>query len=161
MPAERPPVLVSACLLGHKCRYDGQDAADKGVLALADHFHFIPVCPEQLGGLPTPRLPAEIGGRDGADVLTGKARVQRKDGADVTQAFLQGAQAALAIGQEHGIKLAICQERSPSCGVHQIYDGSFSGRLQPGSGVFTALLKDQGWQVLAPTDLSFQKPTGL
>jgi len=97
-----------------------------------------------LSGLPTPRPPAEIQGGDGRDVLEGRARVVNIEGKDVTAEFLAGAQKALRIAQRRGIKEAVLKARSPSCGVGQIYDGSFSGRLREGDGVTTALLKRGG-----------------
>ena len=128
------PILVSACLLGVPCRYDGSGAADARVLALAKRYHLIPVCPEQLGGLPTPRPPAE---RVGERVLT-------IGNADVTDAFLRGAQETLRLARLFGCKTAILKARSPSCGAGQIYDGTFTGTLVSGHGVTAALLEQNG-----------------
>lgn len=139
---DRSPVLVSACLLGTPCRYDGAGKADARVLALAAKRRLIPVCPEQLGGLPTPRPPAErVGGR----VLT-------TGGADVTDAFLRGAEETLRLAQLFGCKTAILKARSPSCGSGRIYDGTFSGTLVSGSGVTAALLRQNGITVLTEED---------
>lgn len=137
-------LAVSACLLGQPCRYDGKSKAHGPTCALAKERDVLPLCPECLGGLPTPRLPSEIVGGDGADVLAGKARVLAKDGRDVTEAFLQGAYKALALCQQAGVQKAILKARSPSCGVGAIYDGSFSGRQRAGAGVCAALLRQKG-----------------
>lgn len=132
--ADKPCLLVSACLLGVPCRYDGQGQAIENLAALMERFELIPVCPEQLGGLPTPRTPAEI--RMG--------RVINRDGADVTDAFRLGAERACRIAESRGARLALLKSRSPSCGRGRIYDGSFSGRLTNGNGVACAALKGRG-----------------
>jgi uncharacterized protein YbbK (DUF523 family) len=136
--------LVSACLMGIPCRYDGGSCPQDQLQALAAKGSVLPLCPEVVGGLPTPRPPAEIRGGDGSDVLEGQAQVVNIEGKDVTAQFLAGAQEALRVAQRWGIKEAILKARSPSCGVGQIYDGSFSGRLVEGDGVTTALLKREG-----------------
>lgn len=123
-------ILVSACLLGLCTRYDGQGKGHPGVLALANQHTLIPVCPEQLGGLPTPRPPAE---------LQPNGRVINTLGQDVTGAFTKGAKMALDIAHLTGCKAAILKARSPSCGLGQVYDGSFSGTLKEGNGLFAAL----------------------
>ena len=130
-------LLVSACLLGCRCRYDGGDCADERVLALRDTYELIPVCPEQMGGLPTPRLPSEI--REG--------RVYMKDGTDVTAAFASGAAAALYIAKTLGSTKAVLKAKSPSCGKGLVYDGTFTGGKVPGDGVTAALLKKNGVSV--------------
>lgn len=138
-------VLVSACLLGHACRYDGRrcqvDTPDIG------EAEAIPFCPEQAGGLPTPRDPAEIVNGHGGDVLDSLTRVLTTRGTDVTDEYVKGAQAALELCRKHGIRRAIMKGRSPSCGVDAIYDGTFSGTLRPGPGVTAALLQRQGISV--------------
>lgn len=126
--------LVSACLLGLPCKYSGGDNRCSGVLALRDKLHMIPVCPEQLGGLPTPRPPAECQG----------TAVVNKEGRDVTQAFQQGAQCALALAELFNCTGAILKSRSPSCGAGEIYDGTFSGTVIPGDGVTARLLREAG-----------------
>lgn len=118
-------ILVSACLLGFRCRYDGSAAPAESVAALADRFELIPVCPEVLAGLPTPRLPAERLG----------SRVVRSDGADISALFALGAEKTLRIASERGVAAAILKSRSPSCGYGKIYDGSFRGVLTDGNGV--------------------------
>ena len=136
MGAERC-VLVSACLLGVNCRYDGKGQAIPRLEELLDACEVIPVCPEQLGGLPTPRTPSE---RVGAKVLA-------RDGADVTDAFARGAAETLRLARLTGVRLALLKARSPSCGAGEIYDGSFTGRTVPGSGVAAQALIDAGVQV--------------
>jgi uncharacterized protein YbbK (DUF523 family) len=142
------PWLVSACLLGKHCRYDGSHKLNDAVVALAERQKLIPVCPEELGGLPIPRPPSEITGGDGAGVLAGKARVVTKQGEDVTPCFLKGANEVLKIAQAHNINKAILKTRSPSCGCGEIYDGTFSGKMRAGDGVTTALLKKHGVEVV-------------
>jgi uncharacterized protein YbbK (DUF523 family) len=150
-------LLVSACLVGIPCRYDGDSCPDDQLQALVTQGKVLPLCPEVLGGLPTPRPPAEIQGGDGDDVLDGRARVVNIEGKDVTTEFLAGAQKALHIAQRWGIKEAVLKARSPSCGMGQIYDGSFSGRLVEGDGVTTALLKREGIAVKTEEDPKKEK----
>jgi uncharacterized protein YbbK (DUF523 family) len=136
------PILVSACLLGLPCRYDGTGKADERLFALAKTHLLIPVCPEQLGGLPTPRPSAE---RYGARVIT-------RDERDVTTAFTKGADQVLFLAQLYGCQIAILKANSPSCGSGQVYDGTFSGRLVPGDGLTAALLKQHGLTLLSEQD---------
>ncbi len=144
--------IVSACLAAVPCRYDGRDRPDPAVEGLLARGLVLPVCPEQLGGLPTPRPPAEIRGGDGADVLAGRARVVTSEGDDVTEAFVLGARTALKVARACGARLAYLVDRSPSCGTTLIYDGSFEGRLRPGRGVTAALLQEQGIACYGPRD---------
>ncbi len=137
MQKNSEPVLVSACLLGLRCRYDGVPKTDERVCALAKSCVLIPVCPEQLGGLPTPRPASE---RSGDRVLT-------KDGTTVTDAFCRGAEETLLLARMLGCKTAILKANSPSCGCGTVYDGTFSGRLVPGDGVTAELLKKNGISV--------------
>ena len=139
--------LVSACLIGIKCAYYGKSRTNRDLLALFQRGELIPVCPEQLGGLTTPRLEAEIYGGTGKNVIEKKAKVIEKDGTDVTQHFIRGAYEVLYIAKKIGIKEAILKARGPSCGCGRIYDGTFSGTLVDGDGVTTALLKMYGIQV--------------
>jgi uncharacterized protein YbbK (DUF523 family) len=133
------PVLVSACLLGRACRYDGASKPAPG-LAGALGAAAVAVCPEELGGLGTPRPAAELRGGDGCAVLDGRARVRRvADGSDVTQAFIAGAEAALAAAP--GARRAVLKARSPSCGCGRAW---IDGALRAGDGVFAALLKRRG-----------------
>jgi uncharacterized protein YbbK (DUF523 family) len=146
-------ILISACLVGNRCRYDGGGFDRYPELArLVEEGHALPVCPEQLGGLPTPRPPAELQGGDGADVLAGTARITRQDGTDVTDAFLAGARETLEIARRCGATGAILKARSPSCGAKQIYDGSFNGGLKPGRGLTAAMLEAEGLAVYDEDD---------
>ncbi len=130
-------IIVSACLADVLCRYDaGGKPCDK-VIRLISEGKAIPVCPEQLGGLSTPRLPAEQIGK----------KVFRNDGVDVTAEFNRGAQEALKIARLIGAKTAILKARSPSCGSGKIYDGSFTDSLVDGNGVFAGLCKREGIEV--------------
>lgn len=139
-------LIVSKCLTGECCRYDGRSKPDPEIAALVNEGRAIAVCPEQLGGLPTPRVSAELTGT-GEDVLSGKARAVTRDGRDVTEKFVTGAEKTLAIARLAGAKRAILKAKSPSCGCGLIYDGSFSGRLVPGTGVAAALLEKNGIEV--------------
>ena len=131
-------ILISACLLGCRCRYDGQGQLRPWVEDVGKRVLLVPVCPEQLGGLPTPRPPAEC--RDG--------RVVTRQGNDVTDAYCRGAREALMLAEVLGCRRAILQDRSPSCGVGQIYDGGFTRRLVPGDGVTARLLREHGLEVI-------------
>jgi uncharacterized protein YbbK (DUF523 family) len=135
--------LCSACLLGIKCRYDGKSARNRKVIMLLKAETLIPVCPEQLGGLPTPREPAEIRGE----------RVFTRSGKDVTENFERGAGEVLKIAKLYGIKEAIMKQGSPSCGSGRIYDGTFSGKTIRGDGITTAVLKENGIKVITEEDL--------
>lgn len=137
-------IVVSACLLGRPCRFDGRDKFTPELAFLLEGRHVIAVCPEELGGLGTPRPSCEISGGDGADVLDGGASVICADGTDQTQAFLSGARAALEHAQASGAREAILKERSPSCGVTSVYH---DGALGPGQGVLAALLVRHGIRV--------------
>lgn len=140
-------ILVSACLLGKNCKYNGGNNLNQGVLEFIEGHEVIGVCPEQLGGLSTPRLPAEI--VDGV--------VTNKEGVSVDAEFRKGAQTALAAALENKVDLAILQSRSPSCGVKEIYDGSFSGKKIKGQGVFAKLLSAHGIKVLDAEDVAEHK----
>ncbi|MFE2727248.1 DUF523 domain-containing protein [Kitasatospora sp. NPDC059327] len=142
-------ILVSACLAGVPCRYDGRAKTAEAVVGPAGEGRAVVVCPEGAGGLPTPRPPAEIVGGDGADVLDGRARVVDSTGADLTEAFLDGARQALAAAEAAGARRALLMARSPSCGCGRIYDGTFTGASRPGDGVTAALLRRAGIAVEA------------
>ncbi len=140
-------ILVSACLLGKNCKYNGGNNLNQRVLDFIEGHEVIGVCPEQLGGLSTPRLPAEI--VDGV--------VTNKEGISVDVQFRKGAQTALAVALEKKVDLAILQSRSPSCGVKEIYDGNFSGKKIKGQGVFAKLLSAHGIKVLDAEDVAEHK----
>jgi uncharacterized protein YbbK (DUF523 family) len=140
-------LIVSACLAGKPCRYDGEGKPNDEIVALYERGEAVLVCPEEMGGLTTPRVPSEIALGTGEDVLNGNARVITKDGRDVTKEFMLGAQETLCTARSCGAKLAILKAKSPSCGCGMIYDGTFSGKLHEGDGVTAALLKRNGVEV--------------
>ena len=144
MPEKKETIVVSACLLGEKCRYDGQLINNKQVDEIAKEYAIIPVCPEVLGGLPTPRAAAEIDSGDGNCVLDSNARVLTDNGEDVTDKFLNGAHETLRIAKRCGASKAIMKSKSPSCGVYGIIR---NGRLCDGIGVTAALLKRHGFSL--------------
>jgi len=135
--------LCSACLLGINCRYDGKIIPNNEVIRLAKREILIPVCPEQLGGLSTPREPSE---QNVGKVIT-------ISGVDVTSNFIKGAEQVLLLAKIYGIKEAILKQESPSCGCGRIYDGTFSNRLIQGDGVTTILLKKNKIKVITEEDL--------
>ena len=136
-------ILVSACLLGTCCRYDGASRPQSRIAALAERHTLVPVCPEQLGGLATPRPPAERRGE----------RVVTEAGGDVTAQYRRGAEEALRLCRLFDCEAALLKERSPSCGSGEIYDGSFSGTLTAGEGVTAELLRTQGIPVYGESRL--------
>ena len=138
-------VLVSMCLLGVNCRYNGEPKAEQAVAELLgrNDITLIPVCPEQLGGLPTPRTPSECRGESVISV----------DEEERTEAFLQGARETLRIAKLYSCGAALLKERSPSCGSREIYDGSFNGRRIPGEGVTARLLRESGIRVFNENEI--------
>ena len=136
-------IAVSSCLLGDNCKYNGGNNYNEKVIKFVEEHEVISVCPEVLGGLPIPRESAEI--------VNGV--VSLKDGSSVDKMFRDGAEKAIHIVKENNVDLVILQSRSPSCGVNNIYDGSFSGKLIPGQGVFSELLKKNGIKVIDVEDL--------
>ena len=136
-------IVVSSCLLGDNCKYNGGNNYSEKVIKFVEKHEVISVCPEVLGGLPIPRESAEI--------VNGV--VSLKDGSSVDKMFRDGAEKAIRIVKENNADLVILQSRSPSCGVNTIYDGSFSGKLIPGQGVFSKLLKKNGIKVIDVEDL--------
>lgn len=135
-------LLISACLLGIPCRYDGKGKPAASIERLREKYELIPICPEQLGGLPTPRNPSErVGGR-----------VVMEDGTDVTTQYQKGAQAALELCLREGCVAAVLKERSPSCGSGEIYDGTFTRSLVAGDGVTAELLKKNGIKVYGESE---------
>ncbi len=147
------PVLVSACLAGRACRFDGGTNPDRSVRLFEEEGRAVLVCPEEDGGLGTPRPPAEIQGGDGGDVLAGRARVVTRAGRDVTEEYLRGARIALERARSAGAEVAILKARSPSCGCGEIYDGSFTREPRGGDGVTAALLKQEGIRVFTEEEL--------
>lgn len=139
--------LVSACLLGINCTFEGKNKLDPQILEDFKSGELYPICPEVLGGLSIPRIPAEIQSGDGLDVIEGKAYVVNMQGIDVTDEFMKGAYEALRIVEVIGAKEALLVEKSPSCGCGEIFDGTFTGKLKQGDGVTTALLKKKGIKV--------------
>lgn len=136
-------LLISACLLGIPCRYDGESREYPNIEGLSEKYNLIPVCPEIYGGLPTPRTPSERVGE----------RVLMKDGKDVTENYIRGAEAAYRISCECGCKIALLKAKSPSCGKGKIYDGSFSGTLTEGNGVSAEYLISKGIAVFSEDEI--------
>lgn len=135
-------VLVSACLMGVNCRYKGDGAMIPEIGRLMERCHLVPVCPEIMGGLATPRTPAErVGGR-----------VVTRDGVDVTEAYERGAEEAARLAALYGCRYALLKERSPSCGSGEVYDGTFGRKLVPGDGVAAARLKKEGVAVYGESE---------
>lgn len=131
-------ILVSACLLGENCKYSGGNNRNEKVIALGKEHQLVPICPECFAGLPTPRLPSEI--KNG--------KVFSKDGRDLTEEFLDGAEKSLYVAEEAGCRVAVLKERSPSCGFGKIYDGSFSEKIINGNGITAQLLYENGIIIL-------------
>lgn len=140
---DRMKILVSACLLGVPCRYDGASKPNAAVIALAKQHQLIPVCPEVEGGLSTPRSPAELQGE----------RVQTKEGKDVTAAYQKGAKKALLVAMQNRCTHAILKEKSPSCGKGLVYDGTFSQQLTKGDGLTAACLMQHGITVYGESEI--------
>ena len=147
-------ILISACLLGINCQYNGESDSIKELLEfLKDKGEFIAVCPECLGDLSTPRDASAIMSGGGKSVIAKKAMVKSIKGKDVTKEFLKGAERVLKIAKQNKVDLAILKAKSPSCGAGLIYDGSFSRNLIEGDGVTTALLRKNGIKVMTEKDL--------
>ena len=140
-------LLISACLLGTNCKYNGGNNAlpPEKLAALEERYRLVPVCPEQAGGLPTPRLPSECRGE----------QVVNRAGEDVTEAFRRGAELALETALREDCRLALLKERSPSCGSGRIYDGSFTATVIPGDGVTAEMIKKSGITVYSETEFEF------
>jgi len=140
-------LVVSACLVGICCRYDGGHSLDEHLKQLVDKGVALPVCPELLAGLEVPRIAAEIVGGDGGDVLEDNAKVMTKDGINLTSAYISGAERTLQRARLFGAEGAIFKDKSPACGVNKIYDGTFTRKLRSGAGVAAALLRANGISV--------------
>lgn len=138
-------IVCSACLLGHNCKYNGGNNRSEKLLAFIEEHHceVIPVCPEVMGGLPTPRIPSEI--------VNGV--VKNREGQNVDVQFHKGADIALDIVRKENPDLIILQSRSPSCGVKEVYDGTFSGKKIPGKGIFAQKLSRAGYEAVDIEDL--------
>ncbi len=136
-------ILVSACLLGENCKYNGKNNFKQLIVDLASKFELVPICPESFGGLSIPRLPSEIA----------NDKVINASDIDVTFEFNNGAYKTLQIALDKQVKYAILKEKSPSCGVHYIYDGTFTGQLIPGQGITTRLLEANGIKCFADTEI--------
>ncbi len=139
--------LISACLCGVNCKYNGGNNLNPYFSELLADGELLPVCPEQLGGLPTPRSACEIAGGTGKDVITASALVINRNGLDVTCALMKGAEETLSLAIHANVDGAIMKSGSPSCGNGAIYDGTFTRKMIEGDGVTTAMLKQHGFQV--------------
>ncbi len=139
-------ILVSACLLGIACRYDGKSKPNEDIIKLTDKYNLIPFCPEITGGLPTPRHPSEIVGD----------KVLNNIGEDVTKQYKKGAEEALRVAKLYNCKYAILKEKSPSCGSGKIHNGKFDGRYIAGDGITTRLLKENGIVVIGESEIGIK-----
>lgn len=146
-------IIVSACLCGINTRYDGKSNLNEKALKLLKEGKAVLVCPEQLGGLSTPRPPQEIVGGTGADVLDGKAKVMTIEGNDGTIEFIKGADETLKIAKQVGAEYAILKAKSPSCGFGKIYDGNFTSTKINGNGVTAELLRRNGIKIYSEEDI--------
>ena len=146
-------ILISACLLGVACRYDGlSKPLDSEIIEkLRTEYHLIPVCPEVMGGLPTPRIPAEI---------SSDGKVFRSDGVEVTENYIRGAQEALRLARIFECDTALMKEKSPSCGAGKIYDGTFTKTLTSGNGIAAELLQKNGIRIVGETEILSEKLLG-
>ncbi|QOS97593.1 DUF523 domain-containing protein [Brevibacterium sp. JNUCC-42] len=147
-------LLVSSCLAGLNCRYNGSHSLDEKVKELVTQNKAVTVCPELLGGFITPRESAEIVGGNGDDVLRGTAKVVEKSGRDVTHLYIDGAYQTLQLAKQYQATHVVLKENSPSCGSHNIYNGHFSNQRIPGQGVTSALLRQEGFIVISENELS-------
>jgi len=145
-------ILVSACLLGVLCKYNGKSNFHPELLKQLEGMPLMIFCPEEGGGLPTPRFPSEIIGGDGLDVWEERARVLNCQGEEMTEALLSGALKCLHLCKKNNVILAVMKSNSPSCGVNSVYDGTFSKKLRPGDGVCSALLRANGIEVISEND---------
>ena len=149
-------VLISACLLGKNCRYNGGHSQLNELNKL--DVEWIPVCPEEYGGLGTPRPSAEMQG-SAEDILNGKGKVLTNKGKNVTQEFIRGADKSLQLGLEVGVKTAILKSKSPSCGISKIYDGSFKKTLKIGDGIFAHLCHENNIECISSDNINQIKKT--
>ena len=147
--------LISACLCGVNCKYDGANNYNEKCNELFISGKAILICPEQLGGLTTPRVPSELQAK-AKDILEGNGKVVTKEGMDVTKQFIKGAMEVVEIAKKLSISTAILKERSPSCGVNFVYDGSFNGNKVKGKGITAEMLNEIGIKTLSEKDLEVQ-----
>lgn len=140
-------ILLSACLVGLNCKYNGGNNYNEQVYNLIKEGKAIPVCPEQLGGLTTPRTPAEI------RIIDGERRVFTSEGADVTDQFYKGSENVLEFAKKLNIKTAVLKSKSPTCGCGKIYNGNFENQLIDGNGILTQMLLDNGIEVINSDDI--------
>ena len=153
--------MISSCLLGVRCRYDGRDSLCEALTQVASRFSFIPFCPEQLGGLPTPRPASNIFNGDGSDVLSGKGSVLNEQGVDVTENFIRGAMESLRLLELSGASIALMKDKSPSCGLSTPYCDRPEGF---GAGVTAALFRQKGVAIIEfkrGDSLTAEELTGL
>lgn len=146
--------LISACLCGVNCKYNGKNNLNEKCLKLLREGKAVLVCPEQMGGLTTPRIPSELIGSSKDIIEYSKGKILDKEGNDVSVQFIKGAEEALKIAKELGVKKAILKEGSPSCGSSFIYDGSFSGKKIKGEGITTYLLRKEGIEVISEEEFN-------
>lgn len=146
---KEPPIIVSACLAGVRCRYDGDHRLNFSVARLVAEGKALPVCPEQLGGLPTPREPAQFSAGDGEALLEGHGALESESGADVSEAYIRGAKEVERLALEIGAQRAILCDKSPACGPTTVWR---KDTLVEGEGVCAALLKKAGLVVEAPQE---------
>lgn len=147
-------ILVSACLLGHRTKYSGGSNDTPLLMEHSSRSQFIVFCPEQLGGLPTPRPPSEIIAGSGEDVLDGYSKVISDKGDDVTDFFIRGAEKSAQIAAKYHITAAILKQRSPSCGSRHIFDGTFKHQVKPGMGVAASMLHKLGIPLYSEEELT-------
>lgn len=149
-----PPLLVSACLVGFRCRYDGKDKLDLNVLRRLEGHSWLAVCPEQWAGLSTPRDPIMFEGGTGRDIQEGRARIVRVDGTDVTEELIEASRSIIRMAKLYGVRTGILKERSPSCGVRRTYRGD---DLVEGMGIFAAMLQREGVEIFSEETLGLWK----
>lgn len=146
-------IVVSACLIGENCKYNGGNNKNETVLKYLEDKEYITICPECSGGLETPRQPSEIIDGEGIDIIEGRSKVVSKIGKDVTFEYKKGAEISLEIAKKYNVEEAILKEGSPSCGVNKIHNGEFKGIKKKGKGVTAALFKSNGIKIKSEKDL--------
>lgn len=149
-------IVISACLCGVNCKYNGKNNLNEKALKLLKEGKAILICPEQMGGMSTPRIPCEISFGDGKDVLNGKSKVMNSKGEDCSKEFIKGAKEALKIAKNVKVDFAILKSKSPSCGFGKIYDGSFTGKKKDGNGVTAELFIENGIKVYTENSDEFK-----